>query len=67
MNSWKYKFHNRDPKQYEKVVFTAETEIPALPAKEARLKQPQKEDLDAELSKIDVKIEEIREKRKHLQ
>ena len=66
VNSWKYKFHNREPKKYDKIVFTAETEIPALPPKEARLKQPSKEDLDAEMAKIDAKINEIREKKKHL-
>lgn len=47
-------------------MFTAETEIPALPAKEARLKQPQKEDLDAEMAKLDARIDEIRDKKKHL-
>ena len=51
VNSWKYKFHNREPKVYPKVVFTETTEIPALPAKEARLKQPTKEDFDAEMAK----------------
>ena len=40
VNSWKYKFHNREPKKYDKIVFTADTEIPSLPPKEARLKQP---------------------------
>ena len=47
VNSWKYKFHNREQKKYPKVIFTAETEIPALPPKESRLKQPSKDDFDA--------------------
>ena len=56
VNSWMYKFHNRDPKKYEKIVFTAETEIPALPAKDSRLKQPSKEQFDLEMAKLDGKI-----------
>lgn len=67
VNSWKYKFHNREQKKYPKVVFTADTEIPALPPKESRLKQPSKEDFDAQMQQIDDKINEIREKKKQLQ
>lgn len=49
------------------MVFTAETEIPALPAKESRLKQPSKEEFDAQMRQIDDKINEVREKKKELQ
>lgn len=66
VNSWKYKFHNREPKVYPKIAFSETTEIPALPAKEARLKQPSKDDFDAEMAKFDAKINEVREKRRQL-
>ena len=39
-NSWIYKYHNMERPQYEKIVFTAETEIPELPAAKDRLKEP---------------------------
>ena len=67
VNSWKYKFHNREQKKYPKVVFTAETEVPSLPPKESRLKQPSKDDFDTQMNQIDLKINEIREKKKQLQ
>ena len=67
VNSWKYKFHNREQVKYEKIKFTAETEIPALPAKEARLKNPTKEEFDRNMKKLDDEINKIREKRKALQ
>jgi len=67
VNSWKYKFHNREQVKYEKIKFTAETEIPALPAKDARLKNPTKEEFDLSMKKLDDEINEIREKRKVLQ
>jgi peptidoglycan hydrolase CwlO-like protein len=38
-----------------------------MPTKDARLKQPSKEDFDKELLKLDNKINEVREKRKNLQ
>jgi hypothetical protein len=45
--SWQYKFHNCKKKKYPRVVFTAETEIPALPNKKSRLKKPSKDNFDA--------------------
>ena len=49
-NSWIYKYHNLERPQYEKIVFTAETEIPELPLKKDLLKEPSKADFDREMT-----------------
>lgn len=37
-----YKFHNMERTQYEKIEFTIDTEIPKLPERDERLKEPVK-------------------------
>ena len=49
-NSWIYKYHNLERIQYEKVVFTADTEIPELPAAKDRLKEPSKAEFEREMT-----------------
>jgi hypothetical protein len=41
--------------------------IPALPGKDARLKQPSKEECDAELLKLDNKIHDVMQQKKQMQ
>lgn len=49
--------------QWEKKVFTAETEIPALPAKKDMLKEPTKADFDRDMAAQDNLIQEKRSKK----
>lgn len=48
--------------KHERADVTAETEIPPLPAKENRKKQPEKKDFDNKMKALDVQIEELRQK-----
>ena len=52
--------------QYEKIVFTAETVIPELPAKKDILKEASKADFDKEMAAQDAKITEKRNKKDEL-
>ena len=49
--------------QWEKKVFTAETEIPELPAKKDMLKEPTKADFDRDMAAQDNQIQEKRSKK----
>ena len=49
--------------QWEKKVFTAETEIPELPAKKDMLKEPTKADFDRDMAAQDTIIQEKRTKK----
>lgn len=55
-DSWIHKFHNMDRPKFENVEVTPDFEIPPMPSKEERLKEPKKEDLDSDLKAIDQKI-----------
>ena len=55
-----------DRPKWEKINFTAETEIPELPSKEERVKQPSKEQLEADMSAFDKQIDVVRENQKTL-
>ena len=65
-NSWIYKYHNLERPHYEKIVFTAETEIPDLPPAKDRLKEPSKADFDREMTAEDALIAEKRAKKNEL-
>lgn len=65
-NSWIYKYHNMERPKYEKVVFTADTEIPELPSKKDLLKEPTKADFDREMAAQDALIQEKRNKKDQL-
>lgn len=62
-NSWIYKYHNMAAPQYERITFTAETEIPEMPPPKDRLKEPSKADFDRELRAQDELIKEQRAKK----
>ena len=61
-----YKFHHMDRVEYGKMVFTAETEIPELPAKKDRLTEPQKVDFERDMKLQDEKIQACRGKKDDL-
>ena len=65
-DSWIYKFHHMDRPKWERIQFTPETEIPALPDKADRLKQPQKTEFDQKMAAIDAEINKIRDHVKSL-
>lgn len=62
-DSWIYKYHNMERPQYEKVAFTAESVIPALPAKKDILKEPVKSDFEREMALQDGLIQDKRSKK----
>ena len=55
-----------DRPKWETIAFTSETEIPALPSKEERLKQPSKEVFEADMGALDKQIDAVREQQKTL-
>ncbi len=61
-----YKYHHMERPAFEKVKVTAESELPALPAKEELLKNPAKEAFDAKMVKIDGQIAEARARKEEL-
>lgn len=65
-NSWKYKFHNMDRPQYEKIAFTADTPIPELPAKKDLLKEPQNEEFKRQMAAQDDLIQQKRNQKDQL-
>ena len=62
-NSWMYKFHNMERVKYDQVEFTVDTEIPKLPEKDERLKEPVKAEFEAEMGEFDKKIQAMRTER----
>ncbi len=52
--------------QYEQIAFTAETEIPALPAAKDRLKEPQKAEYESDMAEQDQFIQQKRAKKDSL-
>lgn len=65
-NSWIYKYHNMERPQWEKIVFTVDTEIPDLPAKKDLLKEPTKTDFDRDMQAQDAQISEKRRQKDNL-
>lgn len=55
-----------DRPKYEKIAFTAETEIPEMPAKKDLLKEPTKADFDRDMAAQDTLIQEKRNKKDQL-
>ena len=52
-DSWINKFHALQRPKYEDIEFTMDTEIPELPAKEDRLKEPSKDKFEAAMAEIE--------------
>ena len=55
-NSWVYKFHHMERKEYQKITFTEDTVIPELPAKKDLLKEPAKNEFDRDMAQQDQLI-----------
>ena len=60
-DSWVYKFHHMDRPKWDRQTINAETEIPALPTKEERLKNPTKPDFERDMQRLDDRITQVRE------
>lgn len=61
-NTYYYKYYYGARPKHERTQVTADTEIPALPAKEERKKQPDQADFDKKMRDLDNQIDHLRNK-----